>query len=254
MKQFFVGIGILLLPNIIWGQYHETIRTGRPGMAIGAYTVGKNVFQLQTGIAYNHIENGPVETRSYINNSVIRLGILEKFELSGLINLKSDNISDGAEEQHLRGISDLHFGGRLNILERKGAIPAVGIQGRIILNAQGKDFERNRTGSAFILTTGNKITDWLSIGTNWGIRWSGKDEGPDSFYAINGSVGLTEKLGGFAEVYGRLDQFSMNYDAGFSFLVTNDLQLDISAGWQGDSRVSDWFIDMGLSWRLDWRK
>ena len=254
MRRFSIAILMLLSPCILWGQYNETIRTGRPGQAIGAYTVGKNVFQLQSGFTYNPIENGLIETRSYSHNTVLRIGILERFEINGLVGWQYDLIKNGIDEQNRKGISNTQIGGRLNILERRGAIPAVGIQGRILLKAQSEDFRREKPGSKFILTTGNKITDWLSFGTNWGVTWSGNDQGPESLYIINGSIALTKTFGGFVEVYGSFNQFSVNYDAGFSLLLNNDLQMDISAGWQGDSQISDWFVDLGVSWRIDWRK
>lgn len=53
--------------------------------------------------------------------------------------------------------------------------------------------------------------------------------------------------------YGQLDDFSTNYNGGFSYLVNPDLQLDASAGWQGSESLTDWFVDAGFSWRTNWR-
>lgn len=54
-----IMIRIWLVPVLIvapvvsaCGQYNETIRSRRPGIAIGPFTVGKGVFQIQTGVDY----------------------------------------------------------------------------------------------------------------------------------------------------------------------------------------------------------
>jgi len=82
-------------------------------------------------------------------------------------------------------------------------------------------------GSKFILATGNKITDKISIGTNWGITWTGNNQNPISFYIINFSYNMNDNIGIFAEIYGNLNDFSANYDTGLSFLINRDFQLDI---------------------------
>lgn len=253
MRSFLVSILIIIIPNLLLGQFNETIRSGRPGQAIGAYTVGKKVFQIQTGLSYNQIKNGIDETKTYLSNTVLRFGIFEKFELSGVVNWQSDNFKLNRNEEKSTGISNTQIGGRLNILERKGAIPAIGIQGRVLFTSLDRNFKNQMVGSKFILSTGNKITDWFSLGTNWGVIWIGDNHGPKSFYIINFSFGLTEKIGAFAEIYGSFNEFSVNYDFGFSYLINNDLQLDLSSGWQGNNEITNWFLDIGVSWRLHWR-
>lgn len=238
---------------MLFGQFNETIRTGRPGQAIGAFTLGEKVIQIQSGITINQIEEAMTKTNTFSENTVIRFGILEKFEISGVINWQTENMMFNGTEEKRKGISDTQFGVRINILERKGAIPAIGLQGRILLKAQSKDFKREDLGSKFILATGNKITEWLSMVTNFGVVWSGNNTDPKSLYILNFSFGITEKIGGFAEIYGSFNDFTTNYDAGFSILVNNDLQLDLSGGWQGDNGTDDWFLDAGISWRFHWR-
>ena len=244
---------ISIAPNFLFGQFNETINSGRPGQSIGACTIGKKVIQIQSGISFNKVDEGMNEYNSFAENTLLRVGILEYFELRGGIRWQSDKIKMSGIEEIQKGISSTEIGGRINILESNGAKPAIGIQGSILLKAQSEDFKREKLGSNFILATENNLTNWLSLGTNWGVTWSGNNSEPESFYALSFSFGISEKFGGFCEVYGSLDDFRVNYDTGFSLLVNKDLQFDFSGGWQGDNDVSDWFLDFGVSWRLDWR-
>jgi len=253
MKKF-VFLVISLVPISLFAQYGESIRTGRPGQAIGAYSVGKNVFQVQSGLTYNMVDlKSGTEINSFTHSTVLRLGIIEKLEVSGVINWQKDRISNQEQVEKFGGISNTQIGARYNITENQGAIPAIAVQGRLLLDAQSKDYKRDKFGSKFVLATGNKVNDWLSIVTNFGIVWSGYNQDPTSLYILNFSFGLTEKVGAFAEMYGSFDDANPNFDGGISYLINNDLQLDLSAGWDSNPNISSWFVDGGVSYRLDWR-
>ena len=240
------------LPLHAMAQYQETIQSGRPGKNIGGLTLGKQVVQLQTGYTFNQVGEGRSATDIHSNTTVLRFGLLEKIELSGLIRWRQDQIDSDVRRD---GISNSQIGGRINLIENQGWLPTIGIQGRALLTAQSKPFRRKNTGSRFILATGNRIDDKLSLVTNWGLGWSGNDneQEPVYFYNVVLPYHITDKLGTFLEMYGNLNDFTANFDGGFSYLISNDFQLDASAGWQGQNGIANWFVDAGISFRIDWR-
>ena len=253
-KKNLILFLLIFIPTLMLGQYAENIRTGRPGQSIGAFTLGSNVFQVQSGINYNGFEDAEgIERSNYLFSNVVRLGIWGKFEVSGVVNYRIAE-NDPITGNRIRGVSNTQIGARYNILEPNGAIPALGIQGRLLLKWQKEEFRRENLGSRFILAAGKRITDWVSYTTNFGMLWPGNGEGPVEFYTFNLGFSLTDRIGSFVEVYGRLDDFTTNYDAGFSYLVNPDLKLDASAGWQGTNNRDNWFVEAGFSWRFDWRE
>lgn len=253
-NRYFIIVLVILLPFAASAQYGETIRTARPGQAIGGYTLGSKVFQVQSGISYNEFEDESNNQTTWLNNNVFRLGIWEKFEISAVVNYRWDDTETATGNRLSQGISNTQIGARYNILEASGAIPAIGIQGRVLLKAQSEVYRREKIGTRFILAAGNRITDWMSYTTNFGLIWRGDGQGPDGTYVLNLAFGLTDKIGTFVEVYGITnDPFTTNFDTGFSYLVNKDFQLDISAGWQGNENIDDWFVDAGVSFRFDWR-
>lgn len=247
-------LAVFLFPILLFGQFGESIRTGRPGQAIGAFSLGQRVFQLQTGYTYNNIEDEENQLKSSIQSSVLRLGITERFEFSGVINWQSDKVINDAFQGYLGGISNTQIGGRLNLSKNKGWLPTICIQGRLLLKAQSEPYQRAKLGSRFVLATGNKISDKLSVGTNWGITWKGNGQDPTASYVLNLSYSLNDKLGMFTEIYGQLNDFNSSFDTGLSYLINNNFQLDVSTGWQGQNATSNWFIDFGFSWRMVWRE
>ena len=248
-------VGILLFSSLLLkGQYSETISTDRPGQAIGTSAVGKKTVQIQTGLNTNFMSpNDNMRSRTLLSNTVFRVGLIEQLEINGTFNFQDDKVELADEEHKTSGVSSTEVGARLGIIKNEGAIPAVGLQGSLLLKAQSTEYQRDKLGTKVILSTGNTINNWLSINTNLGLSWDGNGTGAQSLYVLNFSLALTDRIGAVAEVYGTFNEFDANYDAGLSYLINNNLLLDVSAGWQGESGASDWFIDFGVSFRLDWR-
>jgi hypothetical protein len=258
-----VLIAILFtVPLFAFGQYAENIRTGRPGQAIGAYTLGKSVVQIQSGYNYNKLEYSNSDVKINSLNTVVRLGLTERFEISGILNY-FDESSEGLSyyQPYLpfsyenNGIDNLAFGARVNLSKNEGWLPAIGLQSRVILKFYDEPILSDGFGLANILATTNKINEKFSLTTNWLLIYSGDREDLVGRYVGNLSYSITDKVGVFAEIYANLlEPESTSYDGGFSYLVNNDLQLDLSAGIQNDDFYAGYFIDFGFSWRTDWRK
>ena len=142
---------------------------------------------------------------------------------------------------------------RYSITDNQGWVPALGIQGRVLLRLQDVEYQRDKLGTNFVLVSANKLTEFLTLITNWRMLHAGNGAGAQFSYVVNLSYGVTDTFGVFAETYGGLNDFSSFFDGGVFYLLNKDLQLDLSAGWQSQDGISDWFVDGGVSWRFDWR-
>ena len=79
------------------------------------------------------------------------------------------------------------------------------------------------------------------------------DPAPDYFYSVALGIGITDKIGTFIESFGYIpDKGKINFliDSGFTFLVLQNLQLDVSGGLGINDESADYFISMGLSFRI----
>ncbi|MEM8523510.1 MAG: transporter [Bacteroidota bacterium] len=255
MRSLFGTVFFLFLYTSMSAQFAENIRSGRPGQFIGPYTLGAKVLQVQSGLNYNSIDFDLNEERSfYLFNNVIRLGLVEKWEVSGVLNWRQDRFVINGEEERTSGVSNTQLGVRYNILEGTSTRPAIGIQGRVLLRAQSEPYRRQQLGSTFILIVAQNINDWLSIIGNGGLSWRDNNSSPRSFYAVGANYTLSEKWSAFSEIYGNIEGFNANFDAGLAYLINEDFQLDVFGGWQGQEGVQDWFLEGGISWRIVWRE
>lgn len=250
LRIFLVLFSLGLAPGFLFGQYGETIRTGRPGQAIGAFALGKNVFQIQSGYNYNAFDIDQMQAYIRSNNTVLRLGLTERIEMSGVVNYNSESNTRGGGT--IKGIANYHLGGRINLSENRGLLPTIGVQGKLIYNPKNEFNHRGSIGSKVIVATGNAISKKLSLGTNFGFTWTETSSDILPFYVVNTSLSISNSVSVFAEVYGNSNE-NWNFDTGMAMLINKDLQLDASLGWQGLNGERNWFFDIGFSWRIDWR-
>ena len=115
---------------------------------------------------------------------------------------------------------------------------------------------------SLLLTVSRPLSDRVSVGSNLGSSWTTTDDGRggrttlvDLTYTLSFGVTLSDRVGTFGEMFGSLPaddgDAAHHIDGGFTVLVRDNLQLDVSVG-RGiaGAGASDWFGGAGLSVRL----
>lgn len=276
-RSAFVLLFILVCVGFSQGQFNETIRTGRPGQSINPYTTGKGVLQFQQGYIYESAEleidpsflTFPVEDiagNASTFENVIRYGITENVEINAAINYNwfSNDFDFGSLDTQITGdyLSVADIGARIHLADNKGLLPDIALQARLGMAQNGDegDFEIQNvqvTGAFFW-----QLTDKQGVTVNL-IPIIAINDGASSQvnYTLAYGLSITDKLGVFIENYGSLyfdalnDSFDTYFDGGVSYLVNNNVQLDLLGGYaknQVDSGVkeSKYFISAGVSWRI----
>ncbi len=259
LKGFFIVAFTFFLFNSAYSQYNETIRTGRPGTAIGPFTVGTRVFQIQAGTDYyENSSNAYILKQAFAVGSVFRFGITEHFEMSTAIVYLNEKDDEGINTD---GIFGLNISMRSNVYVGKGLIPSVGFQVSIGLPYLSEAFNSLYIRPRLTIMTGQRIGNKFGFTTNWGGYLNGNNASPIGFYVLNLAYDINNKWGVFIEHFAFTNQgdWNGNIDGGASFLVNNNFQLDLSAGYGQDKTTyygqnnvidRDWFISAGLSWRV----
>lgn len=249
-KLLLVLISILPLTQVT-AQFNETIRTGRPGQAIGAFTVGTNIFQIQSGFDYFGSKTDGFKNAGFLNNTVLRYGLTEPFEISALLEYKTETITQNDSKTTLNGLSAVDVGMRYHIYTGEGLIPNIGFQFRLRLPGLSEDFKVDDVAPRFIVVTSQRLSETFTLITNWGAAWTGNSSSPVGTYVINLSFPFNDKLGAFVETFGVYGQerFLVNFDTGLAWLLTPDLQLDLYGGYGNNYGLSNFFISTGVSWR-----
>jgi hypothetical protein len=233
-------------------QFNETIRADRPGQAISAFTAGQGIFQIQSGFDYFHSKSSSsTYGHGILNNTVIRYGLTEPFEVSAMVEYKTEAITMNDSKTNANGLSALDLGMRYHIYTGIGLIPSIGFQLRARLPALGEDYKINDLAPRFILVTSQQLSEKLTLVTNWGASWNGNTSTPSGNYVFNLSFPFSNSLGAFVEMYGGLQQgdLSTNFDTGLAWLIKPDLQFDIYSGLGKNNGIQETFLSVGVSWR-----
>lgn len=242
---------LILCQTKLTAQHNETLRSDRPGQANSPYAVGKNSFQIQTGIDFGGIRiNQTKYSDFYTSSSVFRFGVLEKFELNLGIDFRKDQITNTNFSG--RGLSSFVVGSRINLIEESDKAPAIGFQVGVNLPILTADYAIDKAAPRFAMILSKNLSENFGVNFNVGVLNSGISSQPIGTYVANFNYAINDKLGVFIEAYGFYTrQVIQNYfDFGLSYLSTNNLQLDLYAGVASISGQVNYFASFGVSLRL----
>ncbi len=257
MRLYQKNIFLLILLNSIGllacAQYNETIRADRPGQGISAFTVGTGIFQVQSGcniFGTSNSANG-IKTNGFLNNTVVRYGITEQFELNYQFDYQTQSVTQNDVKTVQKGVDAMDLGMRYHIYTGKGLAPSVAFQFATRLPILGKDYVIKDLAPRFSIVTTQHLTKEIALTTVSGASWNGNNSVAQGNYVANISFPLFARIGGYVENYGNLQNgvFSTYFDGGFAWLVTNDLQLGLYGGYASNKGVNSFFVSSGISWR-----
>jgi len=234
----------------------EPLITDRPDATEASSTVGKGTLQIETGGFYESFEENNIKSESYTcNTTLVRYGILDNLELrvgldftEGITKVngnKLDNVTSG--------FSPLLLGVKIDIAEENGCMPEIALIGHVFpLFTSAKDYRPETTAIDFRFSLSHTLNEKSSIGYNIGAQWGDDSSEAAAIYTVAYGYSLTDKFGAYAELYGDLPEDSSAnhyWDAGFTYLVSNNIQLDTYFG-TSITKGQDILIGLGASFRI----
>lgn len=238
-----------------------TLITDRPDATEAPNTVGSGFLQFETGAFYteNETDFGLKTKATTLNTMLVRYGILDNLELRLGWNFTETEFEfNGMENPDvLSGLDPLLFGAKIGIAQESGWMPDIGLIGHVFLPfTAGRDYRPETTGVDFRFAFGHTLSERSSLSYNLGAQWG--DDSPEAAYIYTIAYGysITEKFGCYVELYGDLPEDSGPnhlWDAGLTYLINNDLQLDATVG-SGIRSDQNLLLSAGLSYRINTKK
>lgn len=240
--------------QLVFAQTSEIIRSSRPGQSFTPYTVGSKVFQLQSGLNINGFEASDQEDGNGLFFVALgRYGITETIEVRTEFQFANNKTTFINQEETSSGLSAWTVGMRFNILNPEDLRkPALGFQVDLNLNVASEDFKSEHIAPKLLLLHSQALSDRLGLTTNWGILWNGNNTTPRGLYTFALTYALDDSWSLLLENYGELEDgdFDSRFDTGVGYLLSNDIQLDLGAGYGKNDGSSDYFVDFGVSARF----
>ncbi|MBS0010502.1 MAG: transporter [Bacteroidales bacterium] len=251
-------LALIAIPAFVNAQDEvPELVTDRPDQTESSALVPHKSLQIETGFVLENKETDYFKQMSFAyNTTLLRYGLLENFELRlGMEYLGAEvSIKNTDTTNIFKGLSPIYAGFKVKIADENGWKPEIAFLGALVLPfTAGEDFKPDYSAANIRFSFTHKISNILSLGYNLGAEWDGETAVPGYFYSIALGIGITDKLGMFVEGYGLLAEEGDSehlLDAGFTYLLLPNFQLDISGGIGVNDSAIDSFLSVGLTYRL----
>ena len=255
-KLFLHGFLLLGLSFSLYSQ--DTLKvtdlvTDRPDQTESSVIVPVGLLQIETGYLHESVTSDISNT--LYNSTLLRYGFTENLEIrfgvGYLKNVEEPNIGDAGIIT--KGLIPLLIGSKLYVAEEKGIWPEVAFCAGFSLPESGSSkFKTSYLAPILKILASHTISPNLSIGYNIGAVWDGETARATGIYTVSAGMSVYEGFGIFIENYAffRKGFFDNRIDAGITWLLRKNLQLDLSGGLGLNNKAPNGFISFGFSWRV----
>ncbi len=240
----------------------EPLVTDRPDFTEASSCVGRGVFQLESGYTFTEDRNATGSSRSHsFPESTFRIGMFaDWFELRIVWNYEvATQTQFGVSRATQSGADDLVLGAKWGLTGQAGFLPEMAVITRSTVPTGAGAFSSNEMLPGIAWCNGWKVNDWLETGTLTSMDRALDDDTGDPYLQLAQSwtfnYRLAEPLHAYTEWFviaasGADTNHTQHYmDGGFTYLVNNDVQLDIRGGVGLNEAANDYFVGSGISFR-----
>ena len=224
----------------------QQIITDRPDQTESSSTIPVKSLQIEAGAIFQR-EDG-VQANAY--PSVLwRYGVTEKFELRLLTQFETNKVLNSSLKNN--GISDLQIGAKIQLYKKENVNTEIAFLSHLILPTAKREITNDKVGTINKLSISHALSEKIGIGYNVGYDYFGTGSG-NLTYSVALGISLSDKVGFYVEPYGALTEFESHlasFDTGFTYLVKDNLQLDISYGTGLNYGMN--YFSTGFSWNIN---
>ena len=249
MRKLYTATILLWAVSSVSQSIEEpsAIETDRPDQTETPSIVPKGMFQMETGIYYEQTDH---QTETFLlPTALLKYGISKRFEVRLITEYQRLQ-----QTQTVTGLSPILVGFKANLSEEKGIMPKTSLIAHILLpDAASKEFQEKYYSPEFRFSMQHTVSEKISIGYNLGGEWDGTTGMPTYIYTFTTGFGVSEKINTFIEVFGFAPQSETanhSFDGGLTYLISNDMMIDISGGVGLTENAPDYFISAGFSFRI----
>ncbi len=279
---FFLLIFLLKI-NLGYSQFTDIINSNRPGNSSGAFSVGKDILQLENGFYFTNEKHQLLnyDIEGYGTEFKIRYGFLyEKLEVIISGNYQSDNLSDNrynpANNINRKNFKKFKIGAKYLIYDPKkgitekpnvysyfadkkfkwkNLIPAISVYGGLNIDSKNNPFVSSNVSGispSLAIFTQSNFTNRSVITTNVIFERIGSNQN-DFEYIISLTHAFNESFIGFIETHGIKSDFYADNKLGFgvAYLFNDNLQLDLGTILNFKDTPKIFQMSLGVSYRLN---
>jgi hypothetical protein len=252
MKQTYSILMFWLYLNVGSSQVLLPLQADRPDQTESPFLVPSHYLQVENGFTY---EKKNINESSFAYPSILwKYGVNTHFEL----RLITELLSEQNVLKKTKGMTPLTIGFKTSLTEESGFLPKTSFIGHLSLKNTGvENYRTPYYAPSFRFLMQHQLTENCALAYNIGAEWDGISAEPRFLYTLTTGIPLSDKLSGYIELYGFVPQQAAaehQADGGFTYMVNDNLMLDLSGGWGLTETAPIYFLSFGLSYRFDMQK
>lgn len=257
MRRLLILLTGLLIFSLTRGQDEPPMITDRPDQTESSSVVPQWRLQIETGVSQEWVETGDeqYERNTSYGSTLLRFGVLKFLELrlgTDMLNNQSKLPTDAPRGEF--GMSPIGFGFKAALMQEDGWRPEMALLTSWQIPNTGKvSFSSDKWQHSYIIAISYTLSERWGFGYNLGYEFEGAFETNRLVYSLAFGYAIAEKWGMFLETYTNKtgkNPFDVRADAGITWLIVPNFQLDLSGG-LGITEISPiGFVSVGLSWRI----
>jgi len=281
-KQIFLAVILLFTFQTSFAQFTDDINSNRPGRSMMAFSVGKSVFQTETGLHHVNEEHNTLNYKAdgFMAEFDIRWGLFfEQLELIFEFQYQNDSYTSDFLKKNRSSLKKTLLGAKYLVYDPfknyeekpnlyswkanhrfkwRQLIPAVAVYGGVNLNFSDNPFnfapfdvkEPKVSPKAMIIAQNHFGTRWVLV-TNIAYNKIGS-EFSSIDYILTLTRGFNPKWSGFIENQAYMGNYYSDglFRMGAAYLFNKDMQIDASIGKNIKNTPSLFTGGIGFSWRF----
>lgn len=231
----------------------QDLETDRPDQTESSAVVPKGMFQIEAGVGVeiqntDPSSNNKVQTLT-LPTTLFRIAMGSRIELRVVNTLLAERHYNPFSDTKRNLVVDaLQLGFKGQILTGDGLKPQLAIMSHVVLPTGS--VVSNEFGAVTKILVSHDFKNGWGLGYNLGYDFEGKNASSYT-YSLALNIPITAKIGGYLEAYGQYSESGLltsNADAGFTYLLTENMQFDYSFGLGLNHRMN--YQAVGLSIRF----
>lgn len=240
----------------------EPLVTDRPDFTEASSTVHQDVLQIEFGYTQTNDSEGGTRVRTQsLGEPLLRYGVLDWLEFRLAVFPVHERTRSGGRSSTVSGSSeDLYLGFKIGLTPQEGWLPEMALIPQMTVPTGSSEFTNDEALPGANWIYGWEINDFISTAGSTQVNRAVDETTGRSYSEIAQSwtvaYQLTDPLGAYTEWFALFPhsadtaQVEHYFNGGFTYLVNNDVQLDVRAGKGLNGPADDWFAGAGMSVRF----
>jgi hypothetical protein len=242
-RLVFFSLVLLISEAAVYCQ--STFSANRPGQVVNPDITPGGNFMVETGFQYGKSQGSK---NFLLPAGSVRYGLNKNTEIS----FNASNIYQ--VDSSLFGLTSYYIGGKIAICDQNNFLPKISFITSYILPFSGvENLRPENSGGLIQLSLSHTIGSKCTVYGNLGATWNGNDPFPVYNYVLSVYYSPFNRFYAFAELYGLIPEHgdrSILSDCGLSFMVAENIQIDLTIGADCNDPGNNHFIQIGAAFQI----